>query len=185
MKRAVADPKSIGAVAPSGARLGEAMWKGAEVRDGQVVVEVGAGTGGLTQVFFRPGITFIALEPDHELAVCLRRDFEGIDVVEEKATELDTILAARGHATADRILSGLPFAIWPQEVQDANLSAIVRALAPDGRFVTFTYVQSPWLAAGRRFRESLDAHFGRVERTPIVWWNVLPAFAYVCSEPKA
>ena len=105
----------------------------------------------------------------------------GAEVVEAYAQDLPALLAARGHARCDRVVSSLPFAGWPAEVQDAVFEGILGALAPDGRMVTFTYVHSPWLPAGRRARARLEEAFREVTTSPVVWRNLPPAFVYRCE----
>lgn len=52
------------------------------------------------------------------------------------------------------------------------------ALRPGGRFVTYTYLQSPLLAGGKRFRKKLHERFSEVGETRMVWLNLPPAFVY-------
>ena len=61
------------------------------------------------------------------------------------------MVADRGQ-TVEMVVEGERKISQAAPLQDAVFSAIVQSLAPDGRFVTFTYVHSPWLPAGRRVR---------------------------------
>ena len=177
------DVKGVGAVAPSSPELAHALVKAADIGPDHVVVELGAGTGPMTRelVDRHPRVPLLVLEPDPGLAARCRANVPEAEVVEAYAQDLPSLLAARGHARADRIVSSLPFASWEPDLQEAVLDAILGALAPDGRFVTFTYVMSPALPAGRRVRALLRERFPRVRRTPTVWRNVPPAFVYVCD----
>lgn len=176
-------PSAVGAIWPSSPALARCIVEAAEIAPHDVVVELGAGTGPFTGEVARrlSGERLLALEPDPTLAARCRARHPDVDVVEAYAQALPSLLAARGHAHADRIVSGLPFAGWPEPLQAAVFDAIVASLRPGGRFVTFTYVQSPWLPAGLRARATLEARFARVGRTPVVWANVPPAFVYVCD----
>lgn len=179
-------PQRIGSIAPSSSALAEMMVTHADLRPGQVVVELGAGTGPVTRalVAARPGEALLSLEPDAALAAHCREVAPGAEVVEAYAQDLPSLLAARGHARCDRIVSSLPFAGWPAQVQDAVFQGILGALAPDGRMVTFTYLHSPWLPAGRRARARLEEAFAEVRTSPVVWRNLPPAFVYVCQGPR-
>ena len=82
------------------------------------------------------------------------------------------------------MVCGLPWASLPRALQDAVFAQVARALAPDGVFVTFAYVQGLAFPGAWALRRSLRRTFGAVTRSPIVWANVPPAFAYVCRAPR-
>lgn len=159
------------------------MVRLAGVQPGHLVVELGSGTGPMTRVLAAagPGLPRFAVEPVAELAAATRRAVPGIEVIEGGAEDLPAMLAERGLGPIDRIISSLPFAAWTPALQESVLAAITAALAPRGRMVTFTYVGSPLLPAGRRFRRRLAESFARVVPSPIVWANLPPAFVYVCD----
>jgi phosphatidylethanolamine/phosphatidyl-N-methylethanolamine N-methyltransferase len=179
------DPVQLGAVAPSGVQLARAMIDAAELGPGQVVVELGAGTGPMTAEILarRPDGPFVALEPNPTLAALLRARFPAVRVEERYAQDLRAILGEMGHDRADRVVSSLPWAIWPESLQNDVFAAILDVLAPDGRMVTFGYVHAQPLPAARRLRRALEARFAEVSTTPVAWRNVPPALVYVCARP--
>jgi phosphatidylethanolamine/phosphatidyl-N-methylethanolamine N-methyltransferase len=179
------DPVQLGAVAPSGPELARLMVESAELGAGQVVVELGAGTGPMTAeiVRQRPDGPLVVLEPNASLAALLRQRFPGLRIEERQAQDLRAILTEMGQERADRVISSLPWAIWTEELQAAVFSAILDVLAPDGRMVTFAYVHALALPAAKRLREALEARFGEVRTTRTAWRNLPPALVYVCSEP--
>jgi len=183
LKAFVRDPSGIGAVAPSSRFLAEAMVGAAGIEAGHTIVELGAGTGPMTEVLYEhhPDCAMLVLEPDPALAARCRARVPKADVVEALAQDLPSLTAARGWSAVDRVVSSLPFASFPEPLQQAVFSAIADVIAPDGRFVTFTYAHSPTLPAGRRARRMLEDRFARVRTTPIVWRNLPPAFVYVCD----
>lgn len=179
------DPVAVGAIWPSGPALARAMVRASDPDPAHVVVELGAGTGPITQaILARHAGPFLALEPDAKLAARCRRRCPQAEVVEAFAADLPALLAERGHLVAHRILSGLPFAIWPADRQDEALDAVCAALDPHGSFVTFTYAHSPWLPAGRRLRATLERRFQAVHVAPIVWANLPPATFYCAERPR-
>jgi phospholipid N-methyltransferase len=175
---ALRDPTAIGSVWPSSPSLARAMVELAELQRGDRVVELGAGIGPITRVLAAHDGPFLALEPEPNLAARCRAAVPGVSVVEALAQDLPELVEARGWPGVERIVSGLPFAVWADDVQDAVLSAVAEVLVPGGTFVTFTYAHSPRLPAGRRFRERLQATFGPVETSPVVWTNLPPAVVY-------
>ncbi|MEQ1504750.1 MAG: SAM-dependent methyltransferase [Myxococcota bacterium] len=185
------DPVLVGAVAPSGVDLARRMVDAADLRPGQVVVELGAGTGPMTAEIVARGHDgsaasgpFVALEPNAALAAILRERFPTVRVEARYAQELRAILGEMGQSHADRVVSSLPWAIWSDALQREVFDAILDVLAPDGKMVTFGYVHAQLLPAARRLRRALDARFGSVTTTPIAWRNLPPALVFVCAEPR-
>jgi phospholipid N-methyltransferase len=154
------------------------MVAGAALRPGDRVVELGAGTGVFTRLLGNHPGPVLALEPAARLAARAREVAPTVEVVEALAQDLPELLVERGWPRVDAVVSGLPFAVWPAEWQNAVLDAVAASLHADGRFVTFTYAHSPWLPAGRRFAARLRERCTRVELGPVLWANVTPARIY-------
>ena len=55
---------------------------------------------------------------------------------------------------------------------------VLDVLSPGGAFATYTYVQSPLMPAGKRFREKLQRCFGNIQISPVIWQNLPPAIVY-------
>ena len=178
------DPTGIGSVWPSSVYLARAMVHAAQLVPGQVVVELGAGTGPVTRLLAKraPDHPIMALEPVPELAAKLRT-LPGIAVRQAFAQEVPQLLAEWGHPVAHRVVSSLPFAGWSEPVQNQVLDAVCSVLANDGRLVTFTYVHSQVLPGAASFRRQLAQRFHTVERSPVVLRNLPPAFVWSCTEP--
>ncbi|MBN2798549.1 MAG: hypothetical protein JXX28_05320 [Deltaproteobacteria bacterium] len=180
------NPQEIGAVAPSSRFLAQTMVAAADIRPGHVVVELGAGTGPFTRAIraAAPDVPLMALEPDPALAGLLRAELPSVEVVEGLAQDLPRLLEAWGHPKVDRVVSGLPWTIWPDDLRHAIFEAVLNTLTPEGRMVTFTYLQSPYLPHGRKLRRDLEQRFAEVNRTPTQWRNLPPAFVWVCDGPR-
>jgi len=176
----------MGAIAPSGSQLGELMAREVGIEDDHVVVELGAGTGALTQAIRNraPRAPLLALEPGAEMAAGLRQRFPDVEVSEKLAHELPAILSGWGHQRVDRVVSGLPWTIWPDHVQNQILDAVVSCMREDGRLVTFTYVHSQVLPGAGVLKSMLHRYFYEVKPTRVAWKNLPPAFAYVASGPR-
>lgn len=186
LKEVARRPTEVGAIVPSGPKLAERVVVEADLHDRQVIVELGAGTGSITKAIrvAAPGAALLALEPGAEMAAVLRREFPDVEVSERFAYELPDALRDWGHRAADRVVSGLPWTLWPQHVQEANLQGIVRALRPDGRFLTYTYVTAQVSPAAIKTRELFRTYFRHVRKSKITWNNVPPAFMFVCDGPR-
>jgi phosphatidylethanolamine/phosphatidyl-N-methylethanolamine N-methyltransferase len=185
------DPVQLGAVAPSGEVLARAMIEHADLRPGQVIVELGAGTGPMTAEILRArpeldraGAPFVALEPNPQLATLLRERFPQVRIEQRYAQDLRAILTEMGQTQADRVVSSLPWAIWSESLQNEVFAAILDVLAPDGLMVTFGYVHAQPLPAAKRLQAALASRFETVESSPIAWRNLPPARVFVCRRPK-
>jgi len=186
MREFIRDPVCLGAVAPSGRELAALTVQSAEIQPGHVVVELGAGTGPMTaEIIANHAVNpFLALEPKPALAAALRARFPDLEVDERYCQSLLEICTEWGHPKVDRIVSSLPWAIWPDEVQRTAFEGIAQVMTPDARMVTFTYAHSQVLPAAKRFKETLERQFESVEKTRIAWANVPPALVYVCDRPR-
>lgn len=178
-------PLLTGAVAPSSRALAELITNEAELANAQVVVELGPGTGIFTERIVGKlpgGATFLAIEANEAFVTATRRRCPGVRVVHDSAVNVRKHLGEAGATFCDRIICGLPWAWFPERVQDELLGAILGCLRPSGRFLTFAYLQGLFLPAGQRFKKKVQETFGVVRRTRIVWRNLPPAFVYVARK---
>lgn len=179
------DPFKTGSVAPSSRWLAARMVEGLGLATARTVVELGPGTGAITRAIvpeLGPDTIFLAVEFNPAFAAALGRDLPRVTVLNDTAARLPELLAAQGRESADCILSSLPFAAFPEQLQGRLLDAAVRSLAQGGLFVNYAYIPAAWLPAGRRFRRLLESRFRRVGVTPVVWRNIPPAFVYRCEK---
>ena len=175
----------VGAVAPSSRRLAERMVSDMGLETASTVVELGPGTGAFTELIAErtpTDATVLAVELDPEFAQRLQGRFEGVEVVNDSAEHLPDLLNARGCREADAVLCGLPWASFPDELQQRLMGGVLGTLREGGRFATFAYIHSAWFPSARRYRRFLEEHFSRVETTRVVWANVPPAFVYRCEK---
>lgn len=185
LKQFILTPNVTGAVAPSSQALAEVMVDAAGVGEADVVVEFGPGTGVFTEVIIRKlpeDSHFFAIEINPMFVELVRKRCPGVLVYEDSATNTAEYLNKAGFNACDCIVSGLPWASFDDELQDALLDTVLEVLKPDGRFVTFAYVQSPFLRKGRKFRDKLEKRFGNLHTTRTVWRNIPPAFAYCATK---
>src|SRR5467141_647735 len=93
-------PLRIAAANPSGARLADAVGRCIDLKRPGPILELGAGTGSLTQGLVRAGCPperIIALESEPALVAVLRREFPAITVIEGDATQIGSYLAGRSN----------------------------------------------------------------------------------------
>jgi phospholipid N-methyltransferase len=93
-------------------------------------------------------------------------------------------LARLGRSHTDVVISGLPWAAFPESLQREILDATLASLRPGGHFATFAYLQGLLLPAGVRFRRLLQEYFADVETSPVTWLNLPPAIVYRCRSAQ-
>lgn len=181
----LADPVRIGAIAPSSRRLAERMVADMGLEEATTVVELGPGTGAFTRLIAQrknPDALFIAVEIKPELAKRLEGQIEGVEIINDSAEHLQSLLEERDRHEADAILCGLPWTVFPDDLQHRLMGGVLATLRPGGRFATFTYIHSTLFPSARRYRRMLENHFSSVETTKVVWANFPPAFVYRCEK---
>lgn len=161
---------------PSSRYLCRSITKGIDWTTAKCVVELGAGTGPVTQVLVEqagPNTRLVIVERDPDFCAVLRQKFPGHDIVEGDACKLDEILAARGIANADHVISGLPLPSFPKELRDAVIAMSAKVLGPNGEFRQLTNM--PYV-----YRGLYKKYFSDVAFT-LVPWNMPPGGVYYCK----
>jgi phospholipid N-methyltransferase len=185
LRRFIKAPSAVGAIAPSSRFLAAEMLGRIDWKTCCAIAEIGPGTGPFTQAILdRCGQStrFFAVEIDPQFVTHLKQRFPLADIVQGDASELRALCDHRQIPQLDALVSGLPWAVFPDELQRKLLDAILDTLGPQGRFSTFAYLQGLPLAAGRRFRSLLKENFRSVETSPVLWWNLPPAIVYHCQK---
>ena len=180
-------PASIGAIAPSSQRLAAAVCAPVPERGEPTVVELGPGTGPFTLEIQRR-LGGVAITWRWSSTSRWRRSWQRASPRSTWCTgtppELTELLAERGLRQADVVVSGLPWAAFPRELQRGLLGAVTSAMNPSGAFTTFSYMHAIPLARARRFRALLADRFEEVVAGRTVWRNAPPAFVFHARRPR-
>jgi phospholipid N-methyltransferase len=182
LKEFVSKPQEIGAIVPSSPALAREVVRSIDWDSVRVVVEYGPGLGAITgEVVTRTaGKDFFVIELNEAYAERFRRHFPDVPLYRDSVANVVSIAAEHGVDHVDCVVSGLPWAIFSDAVQDDLLDATFEVLREGGQFVTFAYMHGLALPAGRRFREKLTRRFRKLERSRVVWRNTPPAVVYHC-----
>lgn len=173
LRRFLAEPGRVGSIAPSSRFLCERMLSRVDWGSTNVIIELGPGTGAFTQAIYqniRPDTHYVLVERDAQFRTMLQSRFPEL-VIREEATMLSHYLEELKLGKADVIISGLPFALFPEELRGAILDEVQSVLAPGGLFITFQY--------SLQLQAELQERFSRVE-TNFTLLNIPPAFIYTC-----
>jgi phosphatidylethanolamine/phosphatidyl-N-methylethanolamine N-methyltransferase len=169
VKSFLKDPKAMGAIYPSSKRLAKIMASYAAFSQNQLIVELGAGTGVITQAMLNRGIPaerIIAIEFSPDLVENFRMHFPKIKVIVGDASHLAELLKNETRPIGT-IISALPLRSLSKEMTERILSAIPAVLTPHGRYIQFTYD----LRNNARF---YPQQYQLVHKK-LVWVNIPPA----------
>ena len=165
----VARPRTTGAISPSGRALTRAMAGHVDPSETLPVIELGPGTGVVTQALVERGVDpkrIIAIEYSPEFCRLIRGRFPGVTVVEGDAYDLDRTLGGR----ADRVsavVSSLPLVARPLPDRIRLIEAGLARMAPGKPFIQFSYlVKGPVEGVPGRFT---------AEASRWIWMNLPPA----------
>lgn len=186
LRDVLTNPLQMGAVVPSSRALARAIVQAADIQTRQTVVELGAGDGAFTReiVDRHPESPLVAFEISPQLGAELRNRFASATIVVAPVEELPQVASRIGLKKIDRIVSGLPWALWSETRQARILDALVPFLTPTARFVTFHYLHSRALGRVKATRKLLDARFRRVTHSHPVWANFPPGYIHIADRPR-
>jgi phosphatidylethanolamine/phosphatidyl-N-methylethanolamine N-methyltransferase len=173
LRALIARPKNIGAVLPSSPALAQAIAR--QIGDPKTgpVLELGPGTGAITQAILGHGVApdrLTAIEFDPDMAVQLASRYPRIQVIQGDAFALAHTLGPHNRAPYGAIISGLPLLNFPLADRRAYMEGLVRHLAPGAPIIQFSYGTNAPVAAPEGFT---------VVRAALVWANIPPARVWV------
>lgn len=184
LKQMLTNPGKTGAIIPSSKKLADKMLDLASPSPEAVIVEYGPGTGSFTREIIaglQPEQKFFCVEINRNFATIIKRDHPGVGVHVGCASEIAAYCAAEGVDHVDCVISGLPWANFPQDLQHKILESMIKSMPKGGTFVTFAYLQGLILPSGRKFKRNMKRYFSNVQRSDVVWENIPPAVVYRCT----
>jgi phosphatidylethanolamine/phosphatidyl-N-methylethanolamine N-methyltransferase len=167
-------PLSTGAVTPSGRVLARTMARYVNPGMAGPVVELGPGTGPVTEALIAKGIAperLVLVEFNLTFCQLLRTRFPAATVVQGDAYGMRRLLTGLLQQPAAAIVSGLPLVTKPVRMRLRLLRDALELLRPGAPFVQFTYAVVPPIPnrlAGVR-----------TEASERIWKNMPPARVWV------
>jgi phosphatidylethanolamine/phosphatidyl-N-methylethanolamine N-methyltransferase len=166
-------PGRTGALVPSGAALTAALAAEIETETPGVVIELGPGTGRVTEALLAAGVApnqLIAVERNASFCKPLRERFPGVQVLWGDARALKSLLQRTGARPVKAVVSSLPLLNMSSQDRRAVLSQVAAVLDDAGVLVQYTYGPAEPISA------ELAAELGLVgERANWVLANFPPA----------
>ncbi len=167
-------PLSTGAVAPSGKILARAMARYVDPDSDGPVVELGPGTGPVTEALVKAGVSparLVLVEFNPAFCRILRTRYPDATLVQGDAYSLRRLLETLLLQPAAAVVSSLPLVTKPIKMRLRLLRDAFDLMLPGAPFVQFTYsVASP---LPRRL------HGFSAEASERIWLNLPPARVWV------
>ena len=167
-------PLHMGAVMPSGKALARTMAAFVDKDAKGPVVELGPGTGAITNALIEHGVDqkrLVLVEYNPGFCALLRDRYPQAKVVQGDAYALRASLDKVLDAPASAVVSGLPLVTKPMLTRLKLIRDAFAALAPGAPFVQFTYSVAPPIP------KSLPGV--STEASERIWMNLPPARVWV------
>jgi phosphatidylethanolamine/phosphatidyl-N-methylethanolamine N-methyltransferase len=169
------NPLAMGAVSPSGRKLAGAMARFVDPAVPGPIIELGPGTGPVTEALVRRGIDprrLVLVEYDPAFCRLLARRYPGARIIHGDAYNLRVALQSVIHHPVAAVVSSLPHLTKPESQRLRLLTEAFALMAPEGVFVQFTYgIASPM---PKKIRSTWVRGVA-FERSQPVWLNLPPA----------
>ena len=138
----VENPRLIGAVSPSGPALAKAMASYVDLKKEGPIIELGPGTGPVTQALLARGIAperLVIVEYEQGFCHLLAERYPGVQIVQGDAYSLKNTLQNKLSAQPITVVSSLPLLVRPERDRVELLHQAFELMGPDGLFIQFTY----------------------------------------------
>ncbi|MDX2113226.1 MAG: methyltransferase [Alphaproteobacteria bacterium] len=170
-------PLSMGAIVPSSGKLARAMAGQIDIKHAGVVIELGAGTGPVTDALVEAGVPakrLWVIEREAALCAILSAQFPQLTIWCEDATHLKRLWQEQGEPRIAAIVSSLPMMSLPKRTKETIQSQMAELLDEGGVIVQFTYGAKSPLDKTR-----LRQHGITGKRVKTILTNVPPAHVWV------
>ncbi|GJD44480.1 Ribosomal RNA small subunit methyltransferase A [Methylobacterium cerastii] len=173
-------PLVTGSVTPSGKMLARTMAAYVDPAVSGQVIEIGPGTGPVTEALIRRGVAperLVLIEFNPDFCTLLRRRFPGVTVVRGDAYDIRGSVGAVMTGPAAATVSSLPLFTKPLEQRLDLLNTAHDLMHPGAPFVQFTYAVVPPIPARCAMGSYTASGSNRV------WLNLPPARVWVYRRP--
>jgi phosphatidylethanolamine/phosphatidyl-N-methylethanolamine N-methyltransferase len=173
LKGLIARPKNVGAIAPSSPALAKAIARQIDLSIPGPVLELGPGTGVVTEAIIRRGITpdrITAIEYDPDFTAMVAKRFPKVRVVRGDAFDFIRTLGLKDDDRFAAIISGLPLLNHPPERRQILIESALARLKPGAPYIQFSYGLNPPVPAPKG---------ASVKRAALILLNLPPARVWV------
>ncbi|SDG55877.1 phosphatidylethanolamine/phosphatidyl-N-methylethanolamine N-methyltransferase [Limimonas halophila] len=147
LRRWLAHPLRVGAIAPSSRALGRLVARNAVSSPDDIVVELGAGTGTITHDLLAAGAreeNLVLVELDTDLVAYLRRLYPRATILADDASTPAEIVPGELLGRAATVISGIPALQFSDAKQRSYIGQCIQCLREGGQILQYTYsLKSP------------------------------------------
>ena len=165
-------PLTTGAVMPSGKLLARTMARYVDISIPGPVIELGPGTGPVTEALVAHGVDparLVLVEFNPVFCRILRSRYPTATVVQGDAYSVKRLLDGRPPAAA--VVSGLPLLTKPFKTRVRLINDAFALMRDEAPFVQFTYAMTPPIP--------MRLAKARIEASERIWLNLPPARVWV------
>lgn len=135
-------PIKMGAFSPTSRGLARLMVRLAEPDPAGYTLEIGSGTGVVTQAMLDAGLSpdkIVCVEYDKDFCGLLRKRFPDIAIIRGDALDLDGTLGEYRDLTFSAVLSGLPLLNVPRAKRSPYIESLLDRMVPGGKVTQLSY----------------------------------------------
>jgi len=171
-------PLKMGSVTPTSRALARVMVELSGADPAGWTLEVGPGTGVVTQALIEAGIPadrIVSVEYDKDFCKHLRKRFPGVHVIRGDALDLQETLGEFRDIKFSAALSGIPLLNLPKKRRAPYLEHLLDRLVPDGVISQLSYSFVPP-------QEAIPGRLA-VDKSKWVTFNFPPGRAWIYRRP--
>jgi phosphatidylethanolamine/phosphatidyl-N-methylethanolamine N-methyltransferase len=172
-------PLTTGAVAPSGKALAQRMAAAVDPNSAGPIIELGPGTGPVTQALLEHGVAqerLVLVEYSADFCKLLAERFPKAQIIQGDAYAISRTLKGVVTEPAAAVVSSLPLLTKPESQRLRLLADAFSLMAPGAPFVQFTYMRPSPVPLVGGFAASVSAR---------VWKNLPPARVWTYRRESA
>jgi phosphatidylethanolamine/phosphatidyl-N-methylethanolamine N-methyltransferase len=172
-------PRKMGSVTPTSRALAAVMVKLSHADAAGYTLEIGPGTGVVTQALIAAGIPqerIVSVEYDKDFCRHLRKRFPGVHVIRGDAFDLKNTLGEYRDMKFSAAISGIPLLNLPKAKRAPYLESLLDQLIPGGVVSQLSYSFVPP-------QEAIPGRLS-VDKSKWVTFNFPPGRAWIYSRPK-
>ena len=165
----ITNPLATGSVLPSSKALSNEMASHINQTDNGIIIELGAGTGAVTEALLQSGVNpsnLIVIEYSKDMVKKLNKRFPDIQIIEGDAADLKKLLVLETKMIS-AVISSLPLKSLPKSLTFTILDQISQILPEGGKYIQYTY------GFGKSGHNKLDNF--NIKCSKRIWQNLPPA----------